>query len=418
MKRLKIEIAMKTAYKNNKRKDEKIIFIILDGLADKGEKTPLSEAKKPNLDYLASRGFCCLWQGAIAPKCYNPKSMSDVATLEILGYSWKDNPGRGFIEALGIGIKPKRNAIYLRGNFATVEKHGDRFKILDRRAGRDESYLKELSDLLKMKIEDVKISCYHTLGHRCVLELYGKGLDNNITDSDAEGEFAQKIKAISKKSEKTARILNIFSECAFEILSKSEFNKKRNKPANFILLRGAGKIKKVRKFKEKYNLKACAIAWHVVIKGISKYLGIDFIDVKGANASLTTNLEGKINAIKKAFYNYDFLLLHINGCDVAAHDKNFEAKKEFLEKIDNIIFGELRNMKKINLVVTSDHLTPVATGAHEFGSVPILFYSSERIFEDFEKRNEISKNFSESACKNTYVVKNPMDFALKLFGFR
>ncbi|MEM5829108.1 MAG: hypothetical protein QW480_02590, partial [Candidatus Aenigmatarchaeota archaeon] len=80
----------KTHRKKNKNK---IIFVILDGLADKGIETPLSKAKKENLDFFASNGFCCLWEGAKAPKNYNPKSMSDVATLELLGYSWKDNPG-------------------------------------------------------------------------------------------------------------------------------------------------------------------------------------------------------------------------------------------------------------------------------------------------------------------------------------
>lgn len=405
-------------YEKMRKNKEKTIFVILDGLADKGKKTALTEAKKENLDFFASEGFCCLWQGAIAPKDYNPKSMSDVATLEILGYSWKDNPGRGFIEALGIGIKPKRNVIYLRGNFATVEKIEDKFKIIDRRAGRDTRYLGELSKSLEMEVEDVKIKCIHTIGHRCILILEGKGLSNNITDGDAEGDFVNEIKAKSKSAEKTARILNIFSSKAFEILNSHPLNEKRNIKANFILLRGAGRIKKVKKFKDKYKLKACSISGHVVIKGISKYLGIDIINVKGANAELNTNLKGKIKAVEKALNNYDFILLHINGCDVAAHDNNFEAKKKFLEKIDKVVFSKIRKFKNINLVVVSDHITSITTGKHEFGKVPILFYSSERNLEKAIKsyKLKISKRFDEVSCKNASIIKNPIRFALSIFA--
>lgn len=405
----------KTHRKKNKNK---IIFVILDGLADKGIETPLSKAKKENLDFFASHGFCCSWQGAKAPKNYNPKSMSDVATLELLGYSWKDNPGRGFIEALGIGIKPRNDELYLRGNFATVEKIGKKFKIIDRRAGRDASYLNELSKSLEMNIEDIKIKCLHTIGHRCILILEGKGLSTSITDSDAQEDFVSEILPKSKKADKTARILNIFSSKAFEILDNHPLNKKRRAKANFILLRGAGKIKNVIKFGKKYKLKACSISGHVVIKGISKYLGIDIINVKGANAELNTNLKGKIDALEKAIKKYDFILLHINGCDVAAHDKNFELKKRFLEKVDKIVFSRIRKFRNINLIVTSDHITSSSSGKHEFGNVPILFYSSEKNLENIlirSKRFKISKRFDEISCKNTMIIKNPMKFALSIF---
>ncbi|MBU5678722.1 MAG: hypothetical protein QXJ96_02100 [Candidatus Aenigmatarchaeota archaeon] len=412
---MKLAKKRKNTEKKNKRK---IIFVILDGLADIGNETPLSRAKKENLDFFASRGFCCLWQGAKAPKNYNPKSMSDVATLELLGYSWKDNPGRGFIEALGIGIKPKNDELYLRGNFATVEKIGKKFKIIDRRAGRDASYLDELSKSLEMNIEDVKIKCLHTIGHRCILILEGKGLSTSITDSDAEGDFVGNIIPKSKKAERTARILNIFSSKAFEILDEHPLNKKRKMKANFLLLRGAGKIKSVVKFVKKYKLKACSISGHVVIRGISRYLGIDIINVKGANAELNTNLKGKIDALEKAIDKYDFILLHINGCDVAAHDKNFEAKKRFLEKIDEVVFSRMRKFRDINLIVTSDHITSVASGKHEFGEVPILFYSSEKDLENVLnkfKKYKIAKRFDEISCKHAMIIKNPMKFALPIF---
>jgi len=382
-----------------------LVLVILDGAADKGKKTPLSTAKKPNLDFLASHAYCGLWNGAKAPKSYNPRSMSDVATLEILGYTYKDNPGRGFLEALGAGLKPKKNAIYIRGNFATVDKS---LRIVDRRAGREELGLHKLSRALWMKIDDIDIKCYRSIGHRCIIVLEGKGLSVDVTDSDIKREKPAKIKPTSKRGEKTASILNEFSERAYKILSKSPINKKRDIPANYILLRGAGKMKKIKSLKKKFNFDACSVAGHVIIKGISKYLGIANINVKGANACLNTNLSGKVYATLKALKKYNFVLLHINGCDKAGHDRNFELKKEFIEKIDKIVFSKLREIEKINIIVTSDHRTPVSTGEHEFGAVPLLIYSSEKnITNDIKKFDEIN-------CKKGFRTDSIIGTALKI----
>lgn len=382
-----------------------VVFVILDGAADKGRKTPFSEARKPNLDFFASHGLCGLWIGPKAPKGYNPKSMSDVATLELLGYSYKNNPGRGFIEALGIGLKPKKDAIYIRGNFATVDKN---LKIKDRRAGREVFGLDELAKGLEMKIRNIKIKCRHTLGHRCVVSLEGKGLSTNVTDSD-KGENPMRIRPLSKSAEKTALILNEFSERANKILNSHEINKKRKIPANYILLRGAGKMKRVKPLRKKFKLNACSITGHVVIKGISRYLKIDNINVAGANADLNTNLAAKASAVLQALRRYNFVLLHINGCDKAGHDKNFRLKKQFIEKVDRVVFSKLKKIENINIIVTSDHRTPVSTGEHEFGSVPILFYSSKKNLS-----NRIKK-FDEVSCSKGIKIENVMISALKLF---
>jgi 2,3-bisphosphoglycerate-independent phosphoglycerate mutase len=111
---------------------KKTLFLILDGAAD--SPSAFAAAKMRNLNSLAAKSLCGIWSGPYAPK-YNPKSMSSVATLELLGYSYKDEPGRGYLEALGIGLKPDKNSLYLRANFSTISKNN---KIVDRRAGRDD----------------------------------------------------------------------------------------------------------------------------------------------------------------------------------------------------------------------------------------------------------------------------------------
>src|SRR3989338_7634764 len=169
-----------------KRKDRKVVLsmkkfllVILDGVAENCTtlkrhyaRSALAKAKKPNIDLLAANSACGIWSGPHAPH-YNKRSLSSVATLEILGYSWRDEPGRGYLEALGIGIKLRKGDVCIRGNFATVSD-----KIRDRRAGRDEQGLdmmvKDLNRKIK-SIDGVKTRLYRAVGHRGVLVLSGKG---------------------------------------------------------------------------------------------------------------------------------------------------------------------------------------------------------------------------------------------------
>jgi len=76
---------------------KRILFIILDGIADFNEKTPLKLANKPNLDLLTKNGFAGLIENRLA---HHPDS--GVSTFALLGYSKEDYPGRGYIEAMGI----------------------------------------------------------------------------------------------------------------------------------------------------------------------------------------------------------------------------------------------------------------------------------------------------------------------------
>lgn len=376
------------------------IFVILDGAADSGKRTPFSEANKPNIDRLSEKSLCGLWQGAVAPKGYNPKSMSDVATMELLGYSYSDNPGRGYLEALGIGLSPSPGAICLRGNFSTAEKKGSGFEITDRRAGREEAGLDSLARKLRMKISGASVKCFHSVGHRCVLVVEGKGLGAEISDSDSKNGYSE-ITGKGRASERTASILNEFSRKAYEILERDSINRKRKIPANFVLLRGASRMKKVARFREKYGMSACSISGVGIIKGISRYLGISVIEVPGATGHIDTNIAGKARAAIRASRKFGFTILHINGCDEAGHDRNFEAKKKFIEKIDRLAISMLAR-KKINIAITSDHQTSVRSGTHQFGPVPFMVYNCKK-----DISNGIS-GFSEKSCSSGMLTKNPV----------
>jgi len=112
-----------------------IILVVLDGLGDRavkslGSRTPLEAARTPNLDRAAKEGCC----GLVEPIFKGPFPTSTDAHFSLFGYSLsKWGMRRGVVEAVGLGIKLKKNDIAFRGNWATVDAD---LMIVDRRAGR------------------------------------------------------------------------------------------------------------------------------------------------------------------------------------------------------------------------------------------------------------------------------------------
>lgn len=377
---------------------KKTLLVILDGVADLHH-SALKKAKKPNIDLLASNSSCGIWSGPHAPH-YNPRSLSSVATLEILGYSWHDEPGRGYLEALGVGIRSDRSSVYVRGNFAYVSG-----RIKDRRAGRDEKGLDQMMADLNSKIKSingVKTRIYRAVGHRLVLVLSGKGLDKHVSDGDI-GDMPQKIKPLNPKSKKTAAVVNQYVEKAHSILSIHKMNKKRNIPANFILFRSSGSKKNVESFSKRYKMKACSISGVNIIRGTSKYLGIDVIPMP--LTQLENDLPARAKKAVDALEEYDFVILHINGADTFAHNRDFSGKVKFIEKIDKEVFSHIVKLRHINIAIISDHITDSKKGEHVFGPVPFLIYASD---EDVE-----GGQFDEF-CTRSFVADNPMKKILSL----
>ena len=112
----------------------RLLYVCLDGLGDDpipelDGRTPLEAAPTPFLDALASRGrtgTTVTVGPGIAPE-------SDIGVFAILGYPpHEEHPGRGILEAMGIGMDVRDGDLAYRINFATC----DWPHIVDRRVGR------------------------------------------------------------------------------------------------------------------------------------------------------------------------------------------------------------------------------------------------------------------------------------------
>jgi 2,3-bisphosphoglycerate-independent phosphoglycerate mutase len=356
-----------------------LLLIIIDGMSDRpvNGKTPLSVAKKPNMDKLAEAGINGIMD-TIAPGI---RPGSDTSHLALLGYDpHQYYTGRGPIEAAGVGIDVKPGDVAFRVNFATVDGEGSIFNktVVDRRAGRIEN----TEDLIEAIVEKVELPVEYILkrgtGHRAALVLRGEGLSHLVSDTDPKkaGKKVKKCQALSPEARKTAEILNTFMERAHEVLENHPLNAEREKKglmkANAILLRGSGVMPHIPSFKERYGLKLCVIAATALIKGVGRIVGGDVLTPKGATGNRHTDIRSKLNSALEAVKKYDVVLLHFKATDELGHDGDFKGKVEFIEKLD-FHFSELLNLdfSEICLILTADHSTPVSVGEHTADPVPV-----------------------------------------------
>jgi len=366
------------------KKQKKVVFIVVDGLADtvQNGKTPLSEAKKPNIDWLAANGACGelmlitkpLWEEI------DQKGVSQYANVNLLGYNPSKYPlKRGPLEAVGSGVPYREGHLAVRCNFATVDKE---MHITDRRAGRNTCGLDEIARYIN---QHVRIGAKHvfmrTYGHRAVL-IIKKRLSDEIKGNDTgEGQIVGRIEAIAPEAEESAKLVQEFVDKSRNMIHFHPKNSERIDrglpPANYILIRQAGnQLFALPEFAKRWKIKkAVCIAENGVMKATCMLAGFSSINVPEFD-NHSKWLDYIFENIDSALAEYDFVYAHIKGADEAAHDKDFERKKKVIEDID-MHLGDLKNFDGI-IVLTCDHITSSQRGTHEYGPVPVLVYGKKK----------------------------------------
>lgn len=374
-----------------------IIFVI-DGMGDRpvkelGNKTPLESARTPYMDKMVKEGITGIMD-TIRP---GVRPGSDTAHLTLLGYDpYEVYTGRGPFEAAGVNVDVKPGDIAFRCNFATADED---FTIIDRRAERISSGTDKLAETInQMKIDDnVEVIFKESDAHRGVLVLRGEGLSDKITDADPkhEGNKPKIVKALddSEEAKYTADIVNQFVNKSYEMLKEHPVNLQRieegKHPANIILPRGVGAVPEVQSFEDKYGLKGVCVAETGLIKGIAKIAGMDIVNIPGATGGINTDIDSVhkhiIDTVKSD--KYDFILINVDGADEAGHDGDIYGKRDFIEKVDDIM-KDLSKMDDIVLFVTADHSTPVGVMDHTGDPVPVFLKSPGLRVDDITEYGE------------------------------
>ena len=375
---------------------KQILIVGFDGLGDRPSaelsgRTPLEAANKPSIDWLASIGA----QGIIDPISPGIIPGSDTAHLALFGLDpFKVYPGRGPFEAIGAGAELEPGDVAFRGNFATVD---EKLVVIDRRAGRSEYGLDKLVKALNEEIGEIdgfKVEYYKAAEHRLAVVIRGVGLSDKVSDTDpgVEGEKIRPSLPLDSdaSSKRTAELINRLTERINRVLRDHEVNRKRIemglKPANIVLLRGAGKMPRLRKIYELERVhieKAGAISATALIKGVTKLLGFHVIHPPSATGGLDTDVNAKVRAaVEMLDKEYDLVYLHFKGTDTASHDRKPKDKKAFIEKCDVALSEIFRDfLDRVVIAITGDHTTSSLIGQHTSDPVPLLIYSKE-IFQD------------------------------------
>ena len=379
------------------------VLLIIDGLGDLpipelDGKTPLEAAQTPVLDQLAGSG----WYGLVDPIIPGeiPNTHSGTGMLMGLLPEQADRLKRGPVEAAGAGQALAPGEVAVRANFATIEDQDGALYVTDRRAGRISEGTSELaSELKEVDLGDgIKGRFLSTDQHRGVLILSGQGLNDAISDTDpGDLDLPVALKSCqpeNPEAELTASKINRFIFEAHRLLGDHPVNiarlKKGMPPANGIITRGAGWRIELDNVLSKKGLRVALVSGCNTVLGLGSIFEFNVIRNKRFTATIDTDLEAKIAAVKDALKNNDLVYVHVKAPDICSHDRQPLAKRDFLQRLDQALQPLLESGATI--AVAADHTTDSNTGSHSADPVPALIYQAG------SKQPVRSLKFGESAC--------------------
>jgi len=352
----------------------KYAIIVPDGAADEpleqfGKRTVLEAAETPNMDRISMQGR----QGLVRTVPANMEPGSDVAQMSLLGYDPRRYySGRAPIEAVARNIKLSLDDWVFRCNLVTIADG----KMADHSAGHistaeAEKLIEELDNLLGSK----QICFYTGVSYRNLVVF--KGLIFDVQTYPPHDYIDTAIEKILPRGKGAELLINLMARSQ-QLFTNHDINKVRKdlgeNQVSSIWLWGQGKRTQMERFQKRFGIKGAAIAAVDLVKGLSKLIGFDLIDVPGATGFIDTNYQGKASAAIEALDKYDIVFIHIEAPDEASHNGNAEMKKKAIEQVDKHIIGPvfdaLQKYKSWRILVMPDHPTPVRTCAHSAELVP------------------------------------------------
>lgn len=383
---------MQVVERQAQQTDSRILLLVMDGLGDipnaQGQ-TPLSAARKPNLDRLAREGCC----GRFDPVGPGITPGSGPGHLALFGYDPAQYEiGRGVLSAVGIDFPLQAGDVAARFNFCTLDAQGH---IVDRRAGRipTEENRRLVAKLREVQLPGVQLFVETESEHRGVLVLRGEGLSPRIADTDPQktGVPPLPVRALVPEAEKTAALVAQFVSQAQRILAGEP-------QASGLLLRGFDSLPRIPSMQERFRLRPLCVATYPMYRGLARLVGMEVVEPPESLADiprvLTRHVEG-----------HDFAFVHVKYTDKAGEDGDFERKKAVVEEMDRLL-PELLAARFDVVVVTADHSTPVALASHSWHPVPALLWAPGRVFAD-----DVVE-FSEKACIAGALGRLPLRFLL------
>ncbi len=213
-------------------------------------------------------------------------------------------------------------------------------------------------------------------------------------DPHKEGKPIPEARAIvpGAGSNKTARVVNALLAQAKSVLASDA-------PANAALLRGLSERPKLPSYRERFKLRAAAIAAYPMYRGVAQLAGMALFPVGEAPADAFA-------VAQREWGNFDFFFIHMKATDMAGEDGDFPAKVAAIEAVDAAL-PTLLALRPDVLCVTGDHSTPVPMKGHSWHPVPVLVagaFAGADGLDRFHERHARVGSLGTLASKNLMAV--------------
>lgn len=392
----------------------KYVVVLYDGMADYpvpalDGKTPMEVAKKPNMDFLASKGEV----GLVRTVAKGLKPGSDVANMSVMGFDpMKYYTGRSPLEAASIGIDMSPSDVSLRTNLVTLSQDDlpyEQKTIEDYCA--DDISTEEASVLIEevqKQLGTDEFTFYKGVSYRhCLIWKNGTTELGKMTPPhDITGKVITEYLSTSENAKPLIEMM----KKSYDILKDHPINLERIKngkrPANSIWLWGEGKRPALAPFEKIFGIKGSVVSAVDLIKGIGGCAEMEVADVDGATGYIDTNFEGKAKAGLELLKRNDLVYIHFEAPDECGHRNEPENKVRAIEMIDErvlpILFDGLKKYDDYKIMILPDHPTPIVTRTHASDPVPYLIYH-----KNDEKNGVSSINEKTAEATGVFIEHGP-----------
>lgn len=352
----------------------KYVIIVPDGAADEpleqfGGKTVLEAAATPNMDKISTHGR----QGLVRTVPPDMDPGSDVAQMSLLGYDPRRYyTGRAPIEAAARNIRLLPSDWVFRCNMVTIADG----KMADHSAGHiSTEEAGTLIEELQSQLGNQQIRFHAGVSYRHLVVF--REIDFDVRTYAPHDSIGAPIDKILPRGKNAELLIDLMARSQ-QLFSDHDINKVRKdlgeNQVSSIWLWGHGKTAQLDSFQKRFGIRGAAITAVDLVRGLSKLIGFDLLEVPGATGFVDTNYKGKADAAVRALDKYDLVFVHIEAPDEAAHTGNAEMKKKAIESIDRQIVGPvleaLQKHEDWRILAMPDHPTPVRTCSHSAEPVP------------------------------------------------
>ncbi len=358
----------------------KFALVIPDGAADEPQeilsgKTPLEVARTPSMDAIATAGV--VGRASHVPQGYAPGS--DVANLSLLGYSPIEHfTGRAPLEAAAAGIELGADDWAVRCNLVTIDADQIMQEFTAGHISSDEAT--QLLQALAEALDCSWLEFVPGVSYRNLLIVRGRkpspfsSETRSVPPHDLTGQSVGDHYPRGLGSD----LLNSIMDTSNRVFAEHPVNVARKDagkpPATNVWLWGLGRSVVLPPFAERFGAQGAMITAVDLLRGLAKLVGWKTIEVAGATGYLDTDYAAKGQAAIAALQTHDFVCVHVEAPDEAAHAGDAAAKIEAIERIDELIVGPVHSALKqqgdYRMIVTPDHPTLLRTKTHSHGDVP------------------------------------------------